>query len=63
MTVGDVRRSFACVSLVVFAETYLDPKYGSIPGDLVEFSSCSAGMIPPHTPSYQSQRSEQQDDR
>ena len=42
-----MRRSFACVSLVVFAETYLDPKYGSIPGDLVEFSSCSAGMIPP----------------
>ena len=33
MTVGTVQRRFACSSLLVFARTYLDPKYGSMPGE------------------------------
>ena len=33
LKVGDVARRYACSNLVVFARTYLDPKYGSMSQD------------------------------
>ena len=33
---GDAARRYACSNLVVFARTYLDPKYGSMPEDFLD---------------------------
>ena len=44
---GDTARRYACSNLVVFARTYLDPKYGSMPAD---FLDCLRAVMAEATP-------------
>ena len=59
ITVGDIKRRFACGSLLVLAEIFLDPKYLSMPEDLLQSLRAvqAEGNPPPLTPTNQFNRS------